>query len=132
MTGGRLNAAAALGNPVPPPPPPPSGTLPIVEDFEDGEAEYFQVRIGGWSVVNGRYRALPNGDAIATVRISDPLPEDLSLQATVNGNDVQGELYSNAFIIFDYQNENEFKFAGAKFASDEWVDRSSQRHQLDR
>ncbi len=121
VTGGRLNAASALGNPVPPPPPPPSGNLPILEDFEDDEAEYFQVRIGGWSVTNGRYRAVPNGNALATIRIADPLPSDLSLQATINGNAVQGSLYSNAFVIFDYQNENEFKFAGTKFGSSEWV-----------
>ena len=83
----------------------------MLEDFEDGEAEYFQVRVGGWSIVDGRYRAIPNGDALATVRISDPLPSDLSLQAVVNGEPGQGELYSNAFVSFDYQNENEFKFA---------------------
>ena len=121
VTGGRLNAASAVGNPVPPPPPPPSGTMPILEDFEDGEAEYFKVRVGGWSVSEGRYRAIPWGDAIATVRISDPLPTDLSIRATVNGEPITGDLYSNAFVIFDYENENSFKFAGAKFGSNEWV-----------
>ena len=46
VTGGRLNAAAALDNPEPPPPPPPPATLPHLEDFTDGVADHFRDPIG--------------------------------------------------------------------------------------
>jgi subtilisin family serine protease len=49
VTGGRLNAAAAVGNPEPPPPPPPPGTLPILDDFSDGMAEFFDAEAGIWN-----------------------------------------------------------------------------------
>ncbi len=122
VSGGRLNAATALGNPVPPPPPPPSGTLPINEDFEDDIADYFTVHEGIWTVQGGRFYATPNSDAISTIRVADdPLPSDLQVRATVNAAQESGSLYSNALIVFDYHSDSDFKFAGAYARSDKWV-----------
>ena len=121
VTGGRLNAASAVGNVVPPPPPPPSGTLPVMEDFTDGAAEFFAVHDGVWSVAGGRFRAEPAPDAISTVRISDPLPANLEIQATVNVDLESADFFSNGLIVFDFQNPSDFKFAGAYARNDQWV-----------
>lgn len=122
VTGGRLNAATALGNPVPPPPPPPSGTLPIAEDFDDGIADYFSIHEGIWTVQDGRFHVTPDSDAISTLRIADePLPTNLHIQATVNAALETGSLYSNALIVFDYHSDSDFKFAGAYARSDKWA-----------
>lgn len=97
-----------------PPPPPPSGTLPLLEDFEDGQADFFESRIGLWSVSDGLYHATPGEDAISTLRLSDPLPVDLDLRTVVNADAVSGNLYSNAYVVFDYQSNTDFKFAGIR------------------
>ena len=84
-------------------------------------ADYFDIHTGTWSVANERFLAAGRGDAIATIRISDPLPNDFELQATVNANASGGGLYSNAFVIFDYQSDTDFKFAGALVGSGKWA-----------
>ena len=106
-----------------PPPEPPSGTLPIGEDFEDGAADFFQTRLGAWQVSDGRYHVtpFPGGDAVSTLRIEGTLPADLDLQATVNIEPPSGGRYNNALLIFDYQDDRDFKFAGAYAGTDRWV-----------
>ena len=71
-TGGRLNAAAAVGNPVPPPPPPPPVPLPVVEDFGDGLAQPFTPQTGAWSVSRRILwvQAAPAAIALALVLMS--------------------------------------------------------------
>ena len=133
-TGGRLNAAAAVGNPVPPPPPPPPVPLPVVEDFNDGIPQPFTPQSGAWTVSGGRYDVDPGADnddlaRIATLRLETPLPSDLEIQTTLNVDEghleflgiVLQDYLTNGFVVFDYVSPSEFKFAGADMDSNLWV-----------
>jgi hypothetical protein len=106
-----------------PPPPPPSGTLPIQDDFEDGQADFFQVRAGTWDTSTGEYSVLPTvgQDAISTLLIDDPLPTELELQTTINADPGTSNFLSNAFVIFDYQGPTDFKFAGSYVGANKWL-----------
>jgi hypothetical protein len=134
VTGGRLNAAAALGNPQPPPPPPPPASLPLLEDFEDGVANHFDPQSGAWSVAGGRYNASPSADnddvpVISVLRLETPLPDNLELEATLNAEEgrqvvfgvVLRDFLTNAFLVFDFHSLDDFKFAGADMDADRWV-----------
>jgi hypothetical protein len=134
VTGGRLNAAAAVGNPEPPPPPPPPASLPLTEDFDDGIADHFLVQSGHWAATGGRYHATPQVDnddldAISTVTFDNPLPADLDVRATINADEgrvvllgiVLSDYLTNGFIVFDYQSDTDYKFAGPDMDGDRWI-----------
>nr|WP_261360822.1 S8 family peptidase [Aeoliella straminimaris] len=106
-----------------PPPPPPATTLPAVEDFDDGVADYFEPQLGTWTVELARYRVSPNSgqDGISTLRVADALPTNLEIQATINADDVSSGRLSNGLVIFDYQDPLNFKFAGAFVGGNRWV-----------
>ena len=131
---GRLNLANALDNPQPGPPPPPPGTLPLVEGFQDNEAEYIDARSGRWSVSYGRYRMEPSADddnlaTIATLRLDTAVPTDFELRAYVNAEEGRSELFgilfgdhlTNGLLIFDYHDQQDFKFAGADMDENRWM-----------
>ncbi|MBN1853071.1 MAG: S8 family serine peptidase, partial [Pirellulales bacterium] len=134
VTGGRLNAAAAIGDPEPPPPPPPPGTLPISEDFEDNVADHFVVRSGNWNASGGRYNVSPTIDddaigAVSTVALDASLPADLYIRATINADQgkesffgfVISDFLTNGFVVLDYQSESDYKFVGADMDGNCWV-----------
>jgi hypothetical protein len=102
--------------------PPPSGTLPLAEDFQDGVADFFEVRSGTWVVDGGRYSVTPAvyTDGISTLGIADTLPPNLEIEATINAEGGSGGYLSNALVIFDYQDPTDFKFAGAYVGINKW------------
>jgi hypothetical protein len=103
---------------------PPSGTLPITENFDDGQAHFFSPQSGSWSVSTGRYGAAPSfagGDAVSTLLINGALPSSLEFDVTMNATAGSGSFFSNGFAIFDYQSLTNFKFAGAFIGLQEWV-----------
>ncbi|MGI6415159.1 MAG: S8 family serine peptidase [Thermoguttaceae bacterium] len=133
VTGGRLNAAAAVGNPEPPAPPPPAGSLPIQETFADGIADFLRPQTGDWEVGGGRYTAAPiaeNHDlvAVSTLDIAGPLPANLEIQVTINADEGRSEFFgivlsdhlTNGYVVFDYHSPDDFKFAGADMRGDAW------------
>lgn len=133
-TGGRLNAAAALDNPQPPPPPPPPGTLPLLEDFQDQVANYLDPQTGNWSVSGGRYDVAPAAAnhelaAISLLRLDGSLPADVELRTSVTVDEGRLDVFgfvlrdylTNAFVVFDYTDANDFKFAGPDMDADRWV-----------
>ncbi len=123
---GTQNAVAQFDNVIVqaylPPPPPPATTVPFLEDFGDGVADFFEVQSGAWTIDAGRYRVVPTpgSDAISTIRLEQPMPAEIEIQATVNGESVAG-YYHNVLVLFDYQSETDFKFAGAYVGGNRWV-----------
>jgi len=95
------------------------------EDFGDRKADSFKVQAGDWKVIEGAYAVTPvlDKDGVSTLRITDPLPFELTIQieAKINTDDVTPGRRSNAFIIFDYQGPTDFKFAGAEVGTDQWL-----------
>ncbi len=101
--------------------PPPITSLPFAEDFAE-TPEFLDLESGEWSLVSQRYEATPavRGDAVATVRL-DQLVDDFEILATINANGAAGGRLSNAFVIFDYQDGRDFKFAGAYAGTNQWL-----------
>ena len=63
-----------------------------------------------------------NNDAISLFNQSDTvIPSYFEMQATINAVKPIGGVKANAFLIFDFQNENDFKFAGLDVSTNKLV-----------
>ncbi len=99
-------------------------TLPFQDNFDGGVASGFISQSGSWAVSAGRYTAAPvsvGGDAVTLLPVSGTLPANLQIGVTMNAAAGSGTLFSNGFVIFDYQGPTNFKFAGAFVGMQEWV-----------
>jgi hypothetical protein len=85
-------------------------------NFTSGNAQGFTPQIGTFSVANDRYSVAPStagGDAISLFNASDTvIPSYFEMQATINADKPTGGNKSNAYLIFDWQSNTDFKFAG--------------------
>ncbi|MGD8477073.1 MAG: matrixin family metalloprotease, partial [Burkholderiales bacterium] len=62
-----------------------------------------QLRVGAESV---------GGDAVAVYHVGEQLPSYFEIQASVKMDKANGGWNANAYVVFDYQNEQDFKFVG--------------------
>tara|TARA_Y100000310_G_scaffold345582_1_gene466898 strand:+ start:680 stop:3142 length:2463 start_codon:yes stop_codon:yes gene_type:complete len=98
--------------------------LPYSENFDDGVDDLFQRNLGTW-VVNGAGRYVGkkgiNGRTVSVVPIEDDLVglDVIEINATAKTREVLGQ-GKNAFIVYDYIDENNFKFAGLWDGIDQW------------
>ncbi|MEZ6048107.1 MAG: hypothetical protein R3C11_21525 [Planctomycetaceae bacterium] len=111
-------------------------SLPVEDNFNDGQAEEFYftnqkrwavVAPGGDSVLrvnssNGGGTGISNGGGtgIAYVPIENQAGVDLVVSADVRSNQVTNG-WSDGFLIFDYRNEHDFKYAGFFTGQNQWV-----------
>lgn len=92
------------------------------ELFTDPNApQAFAVESGAWSVTSGRY--LASGDsttreAISLQHLDQWQPSYMEVLATVNAEKDKAGVGSNGYILFDYQNPTDFKFAGIDLSID--------------
>jgi len=73
------------------------------------------VDAGTWTVTNGAYQVAPAAlgqDAVSVFLVDQFIPSYFEVLATVNAVKPTGGFKSNAYVIFDYQTETDFKFAG--------------------
>ena len=84
------------------------------EDFEDSTTTAFAVEKGTWSVTGGRYEAFSGigEEAVSLFHVDAWLPDYTEILATVNMDKDKAGYESNAFIVFDFQSDTDFKFAG--------------------
>ena len=90
-------------------------------DFNNGQPQGFFVDSGSFTTTGGRLEIAPEylgGDAASVFHVGDPLPIYFEVAATVNGGKPIQGYKSNAYIIFDYQSEYDFKFAGVNISID--------------
>ncbi|MEX2149864.1 MAG: LEPR-XLL domain-containing protein [Steroidobacteraceae bacterium] len=83
--------------------------------FNNGNMEAFAVDSGAWTVEGGALQvsaASLGGDAAAVFQVGDALPAYFEVQATMTLIKPTAGWKANSFIIFDYQNKHDFKFAG--------------------
>src|SRR5207244_3221498 len=84
-------------------------------DFSTG-VQGFSPQVGTFSVVNGRYQVSPStkgGDAVSLFNESDTvIPSYFEMQALINAVKPTGGAAANAYLIFDWQSNADFKFAG--------------------
>ena len=89
--------------------------------FNDDSTEGFRRDSGNPEVViNGRLEISPvnlGEDAVSVYVIEDELPSYFEFLATINADKPTGGSKSNAFLIFDYQGPEDFKFAGVNISN---------------
>jgi hypothetical protein len=83
--------------------------------FQDGSMEGFLVDTGSFEVQNGVLQVSAEstqGDAVSLYYLDEVLPAYYEVQASVGFEKATGGWKANAFVIFDYVSEDDFKFAG--------------------
>jgi len=83
--------------------------------FQDGSMEGFFVDSGKFSVQNGQLQVAadsPQGDAVSVYHLGDALPGYFEVQASISVVKPIAGWKANAYVIFDYAGEDDFKFAG--------------------
>ena len=83
--------------------------------FNDGQAAGFFIDSGVWSVQSGSYFVEPEfkgGDALSVFLVNDYVPTYYEMRATLRPVKPIAGYKSNAYVVFDYKSELDFKFAG--------------------
>jgi Ca2+-binding RTX toxin-like protein len=83
--------------------------------FNDGTLQGFAIDSGVWEIQSGVLKvaaASLGKDAAAVFNVNDPLPAYFELLASVKLEKPTAGWKANSFILFDYQSETDFKFAG--------------------
>ncbi len=83
--------------------------------FNDGTSDSFFAATGTWSVVSGRYQVAPatkGGEAASVFYVNQYIPNYFEMLATINAVKPTSGYNANAYLIFDYQTDTDFKFAG--------------------
>ena len=84
-------------------------------NFNNGQQEGFLADSGVWRVDGGRFEVEPEvigADAVSVFYVDNVLPGYFEMEATINAAKRNGQYDSNAYIVFDYQDEHDFRFAG--------------------
>ncbi|HSW25431.1 MAG TPA: hypothetical protein VLJ62_21910 [Burkholderiaceae bacterium] len=92
--------------------------------FNDGALSSFAVDSGTWKVENGALKVAAQSlgkDAAAVFYVGDSLPAYFEVSASVMVNKPTGGWKANAYIMFDYQGEFDFKFAGIDVSTSKLV-----------
>jgi len=87
----------------------------------DGTLIGFASDSGSWIVEGGRLSVSPEslgGDAVSVYYVDSVLPQYFEIEAIINAAKPTAGWKSNAYIIFDYQNPTDFKFAGVNISTD--------------
>jgi Ca2+-binding RTX toxin-like protein len=93
-------------------------------DFNNGKLSNFAVDSGSFVVDQGALKVSASslgGEAVAVYDVQDQLPTYFELAADVSVNKPTAGWKANAYIIFDYQNASDFKFAGLDVALNKMV-----------
>lgn len=88
--------------------------------FNDGQAQGFVPDSGTWTVTAGRYQVAPTvsgGDAVSVFYVDNYVPSYFEMLATINAVKPTGGTNANAYLIFDYQSQTNFKFAGVNVST---------------
>jgi Ca2+-binding RTX toxin-like protein len=83
--------------------------------FQDGSMEGFFVDTGKFSVESGQLQVAadsPQGDAISVYHVGDALPGYFEVQASISVVKPTSGWKANAYVVFDYIDQDDFKFAG--------------------
>ena len=95
-------------------------TLTHFEDYNDFTADHMTQVAGGWSTSGGEYEVtpLPNTNGISVLNVGHSMPQDLQINVDLSSNPCSG--FSNAYVIFNYQDAQNYNFAGGYFGAGQW------------
>ena len=89
--------------------------------FTGNNASSFTPQVGSFSVTNERYQVAPStamGDAISLFNQSDvEIPVGFEMQATINAVKATGGVWADAYLVFDWQSDTDFKYAGVNVST---------------
>ncbi|MBV1877477.1 MAG: LEPR-XLL domain-containing protein [Pseudomonadales bacterium] len=91
------------------------------ELFSDAELALFAADVGIFDVENGMMKATPEVQGEETVslfHLDQFQPSYMEILVTINAEKDKAGTKSNAYVIFDYQGPDEFKFAGVDVGTD--------------
>ena len=100
-----------------------TGILPYTEDFNDGTADGMTVTQGTFAVSSGRYISTPPDErtrSLSVVDLTVDIPAKTRFQTTINLEYASG-LRRNAYQVFAYQDNNNYKIAGLNANAGRWV-----------
>lgn len=92
--------------------------------FDGPNATGFFADSGVWKVTGGALEvqaASQGSDAVSVFHVGDALPGYFEVQASVLAGKPTGGWKANSYIIFDYQNEQDFKFVGLDVSNSKLV-----------
>jgi hypothetical protein len=92
--------------------------------FQDGSMEGFFVDTGSFSVQSGALKVAADstyGDAVAVYHVGDALPSYFEFQASVTADKAIAGWKANAYLIFDYVDDSDFKYAGIDVSNNKLV-----------
>ena len=84
-------------------------------DYEPGQESSMLTESGEASVTRGRYTitpSLPGQDALSFFDVDEIFPRYVEMEAVIQAGRAKNGFGSNAFVIFDYYDVRDFKFAG--------------------
>ncbi|QDU82036.1 Calx-beta domain protein [Polystyrenella longa] len=105
-----------------------NGSFPLIEDFEDGSAQLFlPYDTSDWGVEQGPdgnlyYQADTSGFAglgLSLLGLPE-LPQTFEFSVEMTAKTGVNRWY-DGFVVFDYKNPNDFKYAGMLVGQNEWV-----------
>ncbi|MBH58145.1 MAG: hypothetical protein CMJ82_13290 [Planctomycetaceae bacterium] len=99
------------------------GALPYNEDFNDSSADAMTVKQGSFAIENSRYNSTPsnfNERALTVIDLTVDIPSKTRFQSTVNLEYVNG-FRRNAYQVFAYQDNSNYKIAGLNADARVWV-----------
>ncbi|WP_254277881.1 hypothetical protein [Halomonas sp. 3H] len=87
------------------------------------ESSAFAVESGDWTMGGGLYStsAGTDGGAISILHMQDQLPNYVEILVDVSAERPRAGVKSNAYILFDYQDSDDFKFAGIDISTNKLV-----------
>ncbi len=87
--------------------------------FNDSTSDGFFVDSGTFAVTGGKLSVstVSGGDAVSVFHVDSFIPNYFEIQATISAEKATGGAKSNAYLIFDYQSETNFKFAGVNVST---------------
>jgi hypothetical protein len=76
--------------------------------------------VGGpdFGILLSEYGQIEADDAVSVFHVGDYLPAYFEVAATINAGKPTAGLKSNSYLIFDYQSQTDFKFAGVNISTD--------------
>jgi Ca2+-binding RTX toxin-like protein len=93
-------------------------------NFNDGSFQALAPDSGTWAVASGTLQVAAtslHGDAVSVFQVGDALPVYYEVQATVKAIKPTSGWNANSYVIFDYQSQTNFKFAGIDVSSNKLV-----------
>jgi hypothetical protein len=90
-------------------------------DFNSGTAEAFAIDSGNFQVNQGSFQVSPTtlgGDASAVLHVGEYLPNYFEVLASISTEKPIKGYKANSYVIFDYVDPTDFKYAGINISTD--------------